>query len=90
MSEKPSYNSHDIGPVCAQCGANYLRKRPFTNRYPDCRRPSLHGTVIGCIGGLAIGLMFVRDIPQAGQIAIAVAAAAGTVGLVLWAWVIRK
>jgi len=34
--------------------------------------------------------MFEQDIPQAGQIAIAVAAAAGTVGLVLWAWVIRK
>ena len=76
--------------VCAKCNKYYFIKRPDSGFCLACRRPSLHGTVIGCIGGLAIGLMFEHDIPQAGQIAIAVAAAVGTLGLVLWVWVIRK
>jgi len=81
MSEKPIYNPHDIGPVCAQCGVNYLKKHPFSNRCPSCRGPLLIWVTVGVVIGLALGWLAGRDVPQAGQVAIAAATVAMAVGL---------
>lgn len=90
MSLKPEYNPRDIGPVCAVCGCNYLRKRPFTNRCPSCRRPLSFWIVTGLIAGLAAGWLFGQDIPQAGQIAIAATALSIATCLMLWRWAIKR
>ena len=92
MTNKPTYNPHDIGPVCAQCGFNYLKKRPLSNRCPDCRRqvPNwLTGILIGLVLGLAVGWVMAPNFHVTLQRVIAATAGMVAVGVALWAWVVR-
>jgi hypothetical protein len=62
MPTKPTYDPTKTGPTCANCGFNYLKKRPFTNLCPHCFWKALPGAAAWLLTGVFIGLLLVYGV----------------------------